>query len=572
MYSRRRALQLLATAAACDVAPDAAPHRHRSADACVPAGDAPDIIFISIDDLNDWPTPFIGDKPTMVQTPNLARLASMGTVFQRAYCAAPMCGPSRSATMSGLPPHVSGVTQAENIFDPKVDEFGPLLVTPTTSLPRLLRGQGGYRTVGAGKIFHRFPRKKEQHNPTVGGPLEQDGYDANAWDSYLPVDNRPGVDDCPAKPPNDRPIHEHANACYEDFDFETSPLPDAIVGRYGVQRIMERADASLPGHDTPMFLGLGFFKPHLAWQAPRNFYDAYPLSSIKPPSPVRDMPGLTFSGCVTLRDSRNSPDAPRWGYDWDESTRLAIQGYLACITYIDELLGHILDAVENTNKPRETVIILWSDHGYFMGEQRGWKKPSLYERTTRIPLIIANTATSTPPLETNELVSLMDVFPTVLDYAHVADPIASGFSLRPLVEGCDTAWPRTSVVSTFNFQTDVTCSANGNLGNPDLKRCVEEFWSPIPITRTCVGPSRADHPPRFAGASSSLRRDKYRFIRYFDGSGGSPNGETLLTEELYFLDGAGDVEGENLLAGTDIDPEIIELANSMRAELEDELA
>ena len=99
---------------------------------------APDILFLSIDDLNDWPSPFKGDKPTVdpsgVLTPNMAALASMGTVFQRAYCATPMCGPSRSATLTGVPPHISGVTQQENILDPNPD-FGPLLVKAFDTLP-----------------------------------------------------------------------------------------------------------------------------------------------------------------------------------------------------------------------------------------------------------------------------------------------------------------------------------------------------------------------------------------------------------------------------------------------------
>lgn len=574
VHSRRRILQLLATAAACEATGTPEPGEERSGLVQNDLDDAPDIIFISIDDLNDWPTPFTGDKPTLpshpVHTPNIQRLADQGTVFQRAYCAAPMCGPSRSATMSGIPPHASGVTQAENIYAPKEDDFGPLLETPSSSLPRQLR-EAGYRTLGAGKIFHDFP--KTTHDGIAGGPLEQDGYDANAWDDYLPVNNEPKEEHCPPRPnpPSESPIHDFAKPCYEPFDFPTSPLPDAAVGRYGCEQISARSDPSTPFFSAPMFLSLGFFKPHLAWQAPPEFFEAqYPLDAIKkldPEEEKADQDDLTLTGCVTIRDSRNSPDSPQWQEDWDTSTRRAIQAYLACVTYVDQILGHVLDAIENTEKPRSTVIILWSDHGYFMGEKRGWKKPSLYERTTRVPLIIADT--NTPVAQsTTKLASLMDVFPTVLDYAGCGSPAKSGRSLRPLVANSDASWDRTSVVSTFNFQSDMT-RKDGSLGNADLQRCIQEHWPCSPTQRTCLAGPRKSHPTRFAGASSALRRQQYRYIRYFDSVTYNSQLIPVPTEELYDLK-ADPRERNNLLAGRP-SAQILQLANEMREELIEKL-
>ncbi|MGH1341910.1 MAG: sulfatase-like hydrolase/transferase [Nannocystales bacterium] len=529
MTTRRRFLKYLATIPACDAA-------RPSSSADVSSGTAaraglfddgrPDIVFISVDDLNDWPTPFEGPKPTIdpqdVLTPNLEALAQQGTVFQRAYCAAPMCGPSRSATLTGLPPYVSGVTQAENIMVPKTDDFGPLLEAPTTTLPRLLH-ESGYRTYGAGKVFHGGGfGSADRKFPTCGVDPEDPSYDSCAWDDYLFLSKLVPKGACTPRPKEPTDISDSALPCPGPFDPATSMLPDARVARYGIDRL-NQADLT-----EPMFLALGFFKPHKQWEAPQEFYDLYPddrLAELDAAVERADQDDLTFTGCVTLRDARNSPpDAT-----WDSATRKAIRGYLACVSYVDHLLGTVLDAI--AQRPRRTVVVLWSDHGYFMGEKRGWKKPSLYERATRVPLIIADTAAPTAQ-STFKMASLMDLLPTVLDYANVPDPLQYGVSLRPLVEDADTPWLQTSVLSTFNFQGDLTRREDQSF-NADVERCMtdQDVEACGPFVLACP-----THPPRLSGASFALRTDRYRFIRYHDAGGFSTQtGADLPTLELYDL-------------------------------------
>lgn len=554
MTTRRRFLQGLATlAAACD------PGETRNQDDSQEDSSAsprhglyddsrPDILFISIDDLNDWPTPFDGPKPTVdpagVITPNMEALAQMGTVFQRAYCAAPMCGPSRSATLTGLPPHVSGVTQQENIMVPRVAQFGPLLQEPTTTLPRVLH-DAGYRTCGAGKVFHGGYCRSASQFPDCKHDVPNPAYDSPAWDDYQYLNNGVPAGAC-ADDPDNGDISDAARPCSEAFDLQTSMLPDARVARYGIERLESEPT------DEPMFLALGFFKPHKDWLAPQEFYDLYDDDALAPLDDAvekADQDDLTLTGCVTIRDSRNSPPAEHW----EAATKSAIRGYLACISYVDELLGAVVEAA--LARPRRTIIVVWSDHGYFMGEKRGWKKPALYERATRVPLMIIDTDDLTAQ-STYAIASLMDLFPTVLDYASVPEVWPYGVSLRPVVEDASAPWAQTSVVSTFNFQADFKRNAAQEF-NDDVNRCVAEQGLDTcgPFVLAC--PS---YPSRLAGASFALRTERpgqqYRYIQYHEAPGFGPaaafgavaGAAPMPTEELYDL-AADPNERVNLLAG-----------------------
>ncbi len=508
----------------------------------------PDIVFVCVDDLNDWPAPFEGPKPTAyphnVLTPNMDLLATLGTVFQRAYCAAPICGASRSATMTGLPPHVSGVTELENILQP-IEGFGPLLVDDFTTLPRLLKASG-YVTRGAGKIFHN------------GGynEYEKPGhYDGEAWDEYEIINNRAG---CPQTFPDvgGPQVDAKVRPCAEDWP----TLPDAQVANFGIEKLGEPHDGS------PLFLALGFFKPHAPWEAPQSYYDMYPIESIKSIDPFverLDQADLTLSGCTSLRDLKSSPDDGQW----EGRTRAAIAGYLACITHTDHLLGEVISAV--AQRSRRTLFVLWSDHGYFMGEKHGWKKPKLYERASRVPLIVLDTGNINGQ-STNKIVSLNDVFPTVLDYAGIANPVGYGHSLRPLVEDGNAPWSQTSVLTTLNFRSAHRQHTKSHY-NPDIDLCMKQRG----ITRCGEFTEQLcpSYGARMLGASHALRTERpgeqYRYIRYHDSGvflkpGGVPY------RELYDL-AADPAERTNLLAPQNVTPAIEELASLLDAELDEKL-
>ena len=342
-----------------------------AADATTSA-DRPNVLMIAVDDLNDW-CGVLGGHP-QARTPNLDRLAARGVFFQRAYCAAPSCNPSRVALLTGLRPSTSGVY----VNDQKFRRILPDAVT----LPQYFTAHG-YRVAGGGKIFH--------HGDT----------DPQSWPEYFdqPRDPTP-------EPLVSGPISNH-------FTWQPLDMPDNAMGDYKVVSWASDwlAKAASQGNERPFFLAVGFYRPHMPLHVPRKYFDAYPLDSIELPvvkeGDLDDVPTLG-RWLAAHRDYHTKiVESGQW--------RNAVQGYLAAVEFFDAMLGRLIDALGRSPFRDNTVVVLWSDHGWHHGQKDHWSKFALWEQTTRVPMLWIVPGVTHPNGRCDTPVSLQDVYPTLLE-------------------------------------------------------------------------------------------------------------------------------------------------------------
>ena len=391
----------------------------------------PDVLFISIDDLNDWVGPLGGHPQT--KTPNMDRLAAQGMVFTNAYAPAMLCNPSRAAIMTGIPPSSSGVY--DNQTDWRVTER--LRGIPT--LPRYFK-DNGYRSFGAGKLFHS----------STFNPWAYFGYnDTTAWEAYFPSLQRQLPDEVT---PHERPAN--GSPLSPNFDWSAVATTDMAMGdgqivTWSVERILATGN-------EPRFNAVGIYRPHLPWYVPQKYLDMHPLEDIVLPTvldnDLDDIPELPLAG------GRRGNFAPMVIHDWivaDETHgrwREGVRAYLASISFADAMLGHLLDALEQSGRASNTIIMLWSDHGWHLGEKARWRKQTLWRESTRVPLIVVAPGVTQAGSVSAATVSLMDLYPTLIELAGLDMPAhPEGISLVPLLEDPTTDWNH-AAISTNGFR------------------------------------------------------------------------------------------------------------------------
>ena len=389
-----------------------------------------DVLFISIDDLNDWVGP-LGGHP-QANTPNIDRLAAQGMVFANAYAPSMLCNPSRTAIMTGISPASSGV------YTNGTDWRRTSTLQGIPTIPRYFQ-DNGYLTTGAGKLFHS----------STYNPWAYFGYnDTTAWQAYFPSLDRQLPDEIT---PHTRPAN--GNTLSVNFDWSAVSATDMAMG--DGQVVTWSMDQILTDHDVPRFNAVGIYRPHLPWYLPQKYFDLHPLEQTELPAVVQndldDVPEIATS--IGARGALN----PSGIHDWvieDESKqrwREAVRAYLASISYADTMLGHLLDALEQSGRASNTIIVLWSDHGFHLGEKERWRKETLWRDATHVPLIIVAPGVTTPGSRTDEAVSLVDLYPTVVELAGLEMPAhPEGTSLVPLLKEPDLAWDR-AAVSTNQF-------------------------------------------------------------------------------------------------------------------------
>lgn len=393
----------------------------------VRAQERPDILFISVDDLNDW-VGVLGGHPQAL-TPNMDALADRGILFTNAHSPAALCNPARTSVMLGLQPSTSGIYGNY----PSWMEIEHLAVLP--NLPRFLR-ENGYETYGAGKLFHG-------HTFSPSGYL---GYnDPSAWDAYYPSLTRQIPDEIRphVTPANGNPLSPN-------FDWSAVVADDSAMGDGQVAAWAEERIGA--ADDGPRFVAAGIYRPHLPWYVPQGYLDMYPLEDIVlpevPPDDLDDVPliGQQFQAGTSMAPM----ELHQWVTDkakWKEG----VQAYLASITFADAMVGRLLDALERTERADSTIIVLWSDHGWHLGEKHRWRKQTLWEEATRVPLIIVAPGVTTPGTRSARTVSLVDIYPTLAELTSIAAPDnLDGVSLKPLLEDPDMAWDR-AALSTNEF-------------------------------------------------------------------------------------------------------------------------
>ncbi len=367
------------------------------------AAEKPNVLFIAVDDLNDW-IGCLGGHP-QGKTPHIDKLAARGAFFTQAHCAAPACNPSRAALLTGIRPTTSGVYLNPQPWRPAMPE--------AVTLPQFFR-DNGYKAIGGGKIFHG-------------------GYnDLASWDFYLKSGGSPSPANLPANG-----IRPKSHFDWGPVKATDAEMNDYRVANWAIKQLNKK-------HDKPLFLACGIFRPHLPWFVPQKYFDMFPLESIQLPKVLTtDLDDVPAAGKKMAR-----PDGDHRKVVQTDNWRNAVQAYLACIAFADAQVGRVIEALEKSEHASNTIVILWGDHGWHLGEKQHWRKFSLWEEATRAPLMIyapgvtkAGSTISTP-------VSFVDIFPTLADLCGLK-PIEQleGQSLKPLLLNSTAPWKRPALTT-----------------------------------------------------------------------------------------------------------------------------
>ena len=402
----------------------------------------PNVLFIAIDDLNDW-VGYLGGHP-QVRTPNIDRLVKSGIGFTKAYTVAPLCNPSRVALLTGLYPSSSGVYGNRNKFRENL----PSEIT----LIKYFKDHG-YLTKGGGKIFHG--------NNKPG--------DNKSWDEYFISKNNIKING------RDKTLPKGSTGMgwfnWGPVYIEDKEMQDVKTVNWAISELKKN-------HSKPLFLACGFFKPHLPWYVPQKYFDRYPLGEIILPNTKlddqEDLPEYgkrfakeRYSGSLgkDLNEGIQDHDLVLHYDQWHKG----VQAYLASISFVDDYVGKLLDALENSDYADNTIVVLWGDHGWHLGEKQHWRKQALWEDTTHVPLVVSYPSKIPQNKICNAPVSLIDLYPTLVDLANL--PQKSGLDGKSLV---------------------------GLLKNP-----IQNYHRPVRIT--------------YGKGNHAIRYGKWRYINYKDG-------------------------------------------------------
>ena len=359
----------------------------------------PNVLFIAVDDLNDW-VGCLGGHP-QTQTPNIDRLASRGMLFTNAHCQGTMCNPSRISLLWGRRPSSSGFYD-NHYHVSKEREF----LRGHVSLPKHFAASG-YKTLTAGKVFHGGTPEQSQ----IVGPRP------GQW--------RKGLDQM---------IHEKPKTWHRTWDFgpqdyEETKFTDHVTATWVAEQLGAK-------HEQPFFLSCGFYRPHVPFFPPRRVYESFKEVQL----PLVDENDWSDLPDAARRVTLSNPKIPT--HEWmreNNRWRQAVQAYLACVRWTDEQLGRVLDALDKGPHARNTIIVLFSDHGYHLGEKQRWSKFSLWERTTRVPLIIS--VPGGVKGKCDQPVELLSLYPTLVDLCGLpANTKLEGVGLRALLENPGAAW------------------------------------------------------------------------------------------------------------------------------------
>jgi arylsulfatase A-like enzyme len=387
MISRRAFLALAGSwlASACF---EAAPRR---------AG-PPDVLFLSFDDLAPWVPPF-GGYAGPLHLPNFERLAARATAFTNAQAQGVSCKCSRASALTGLWPETVGILGEEGVGE--LRDFAP----DVTTLPAHFRANG-YRALGYGKVLH-------QPDPI-------------SWDHEEFFWHDPD-------PPR-RPLSGVAFPYY--FDWGAIDLPASFMGDH--RKAAAALEAWRAPREQPLFRGRGIVKPHTPWIVPRDYFERIaPASVVMPEAPPDDLDDIPAFAREHI---------PGVGYqkrlDEYHAARSALRAYLACVSYCDDLLGMVLDELDRQRAWDHTILVVWSDHGLHFGEKGRWQKFTLWEESTRVPLLVHAPGVSQAGARCTRPVGLIDLFPTLAELCGLPPaPDLAGESLVPLLR--DPGAPRT---------------------------------------------------------------------------------------------------------------------------------
>lgn len=381
----------------------------------------PNVLFIAIDDLANALGCY---GVAQAQTPHMDRLAATGVRFDRAYNQIPLCNPSRASVLTGRRPDATQVYDLDRHFRDAL----PDVVT----LPQLFR-QGGWFTARVGKIYHY----------DVPKGIGTDGLDDKpSWELVINPKGRDVHDEALiTNPTPQKPVS--AALSWLAADGSDEEQTDGMIATEAIQ-LMERH------RDRPFFLGVGFFRPHTPFVAPKPYFELHPLESVRlPEAPADDRKDIPAAALA-----HNNP-VPHYGLD-ELTCRKALQAYRASVSFVDAQVGRLLDALDRLKLAESTIIVLWSDHGYHLGEHQGiWQKRTLFEEGTRAPLIIRAPSAAGNGRACARIVEFVDIFPTLADLASLTPPASlDGRSLRPLLDDPSREWSSVAITQILRPADD----------------------------------------------------------------------------------------------------------------------
>ncbi|MBN2513774.1 MAG: sulfatase [Sedimentisphaerales bacterium] len=375
----------------------------------------PNILFIAVDDLRTQLGCY-GHDETL--SPNIDNLASEGVLFERAYCQMPACGPSRASLMTGIRPE-------NNRFKSwRADQGAPEAVPLNQHFK-----SHGYQTVCNGKIFHS---KTDSASGWSQAPWRVYDYDTQGRGDWGAVHfNKIWLD-----PDSQKHRSQTGRGPYH----EKADLPDDA---YEDGQVLNKSIEDMRGlskSDKPFFLACGFHRPHLPFNAPKKYYDLYDPSTI-------ELADNRYGLAHKPEDCRNSNEITRYSRidgwpDREHFHRQARHAYYACVSYVDALIGRLLNELKTLGLDDNTIVVLWGDHGWLLGEHHFWGKHNTLNETLRVPLIIRAPGYQ-KNARTRALVELVDLYPTLCELAGLARPDShqlEGRSVVPLLRSCHIEW------------------------------------------------------------------------------------------------------------------------------------
>ena len=391
------------------------------------------VLFIAIDDMGN----VLGrTRPPGLKTPHLDRLASRGTFFERAYCQIPLCNPSRASVMTGRRPDATTVWDLDRHFRDQLPDV-------VTLSQRFL--QQGYHAARVGKIYHY----------DVPRGIGTNGLDDDAsWDRVVNPKGRDVTDEpLITNPTPQRPVS--AAMSWLAADGADEDQTDGMIATEAI-RLLEEL------RDQPFFLGVGFFRPHTPYVAPRKYFEMYPQDSIElvevPTGDRDDIPAAAIPHNIPV---------PDYGLD-RETLERSLQAYLASVSFVDAQVGRVLDALDRLHLTDRTLVVLWSDHGYHLGEHHLWQKRTLFDPSARAPVIIAAPGSNSRGVACRRVVEFVDLYPTTVELAlgEMPDDV-DGRSLRPLLNDPDAEWDEVACTQILRPGDD----------SPVMGRCITtERW------------------------------------------------------------------------------------------------
>lgn len=420
----------------------------------------PNILFISIDDLR----PTLGAYgDTIAITPNIDQLAAEGMTFRQTFTQVAVCAPSRASLMTGVRPDSTRVWHLGDKFR----EINPNAVT----IPQYF-SKFGYHTVNLGKIFHNYmPDSISWDEPDLRPSryLRSDWLKRDGETFYISEDVQISQAIKRDSLLKLRPVR-YADGWNTGPAWEMADVHDTMYYDGAQTELAKKTLTRIAKHDTPFFMGLGYFRPHLPFAVPKKYWDFYdpkkiPLASN--PNVPKNAPGYTMNSMYELRhyDGFNNIGHPESTYRMSTDTlRVLKQGYYASVSYVDALLGQLISHMKEIGVYENTIIILWGDHGWKLGDHNSWGKMTNYNIDLKVPMIIRYPNQENRGAETFEITELIDMFPSLCELAGIETPdYMQGTSFVPLIKDPKRSW-KNAAFSQFHRRPRHAADGNRYMG------------------------------------------------------------------------------------------------------------